>query len=91
MTVPDGSQIVPYTIWGNDLKVVLRAETELKLHDVVHDSRPLQVIKTSWVNYVFSDETGNFATIPSRCLFTNIYRLSSLSERSYGENAHPKP
>ena len=56
--VADGVEVVPYTIWGNNLKVVLRVSAELKFHDVTHSARPHQIIKTSWINYVFSDETG---------------------------------
>ena len=56
--MPDGPSIIPYTIWGNNLKVVLRVNAELKYHDVVPNSRPIEVVKTQWVNYVFADETG---------------------------------
>lgn len=58
ITVPDGAPIVPYTIWGNNLKVVLRTNAELKYHDVTPHSRPVEVVKTQWVNYIFADETG---------------------------------
>lgn len=57
--VPDGDQLVPYTIWGNNLKVVLRIAAELTYHDVSPNARPLDVVKTKWVNYIFADETGN--------------------------------
>lgn len=57
-TVPDGAPIVPYTIWGNNLKVILRGNAELKYHDVTPNSRPVEVVKTQWVNYIFADETG---------------------------------
>lgn len=62
-TVPDGAPIVPYTIWGNNLKVVLRVNAELRYHDVTPDSRPIDVVKTQWVNYIFADETGRQSTI----------------------------
>lgn len=56
--VPEGADIIPYTIWGNPLKVVLRLNVDLKFCDVTPSARPHQVIKTSWVNYIFPDESG---------------------------------
>lgn len=64
--MPDGVSIVPYTIWGNNLKVVLRVSAELKYHDVTPNSRPVEVIKTQWVNYIFADETGMHIDCRSR-------------------------
>ena len=58
MIVEDGEEIIPYTVWGNDAKVVLRVPTELKFRDTAEDSNPLQSARTSWVNYIFEHERG---------------------------------
>ena len=54
--VPDDGEIVPYTVWDNHTKIVLRLKTELQYHDVSPDSRPMRKAETAWVNYVFADE-----------------------------------
>ena len=58
MIVADGEEVIPYTVWGNDSKVVLRVPTELRFHDTSLDANPLSVAKTSWVNYIFEHERG---------------------------------
>lgn len=50
---------MPYTVWGNLEKVVLRLPTELKFHDIVIDAKPTDVATSSWVNYVFADERAS--------------------------------
>ena len=57
--VPDGEEVVPYTIWGNLEKVAIRLSTELRFHDIVFDAKPLNSANSSWVNYVFEDERAS--------------------------------
>jgi hypothetical protein len=58
MVVPDGADIIPYTIWKNTSKVVLRLNADLKFRDVTPNASPHLVVKTSWVNYIFPDESS---------------------------------
>lgn len=57
--VPDGEEVVPYTVWGNLEKVAIRLPTELRFHDTVFDAIPIDIAKSSWVNYVFEDERAS--------------------------------
>ena len=54
--VPDGEEVIPYTVWGNLKKICIRVPTELKFYDTMFDARPIDTAKTSWVNYVLEDE-----------------------------------
>lgn len=58
----DGEEVIPYTVWGNKSKVVLRVPAELKFHDVNSNPKLKETVNTSWINYVFEDERGK----PSR-------------------------
>ena len=58
--VADGDELIPYTIHGNEKKVVLRALVELKFHDTVLDAKPISCAKTSWINYNFENERGTY-------------------------------
>ena len=64
---------MPYTVWGNDTKVVLRVPTELKYHDVSIDQRPLTSVKTAWVSYNFEDEHGqSMQSVPLSYLSADV-------------------
>ncbi|KAL9117639.1 MAG: hypothetical protein Q9187_005822 [Circinaria calcarea] len=52
----DGEEMIPYTIWGNDAKAVLRVQAELKFHDITLDATPVYRARTSWVNYCFEHD-----------------------------------
>ena len=54
--VPDDDDVVPYTVWDNHTKIVLRLKTELQYHDTSPDSRLPRRAETAWVNYIFADE-----------------------------------
>jgi len=56
--VADGESVIPYTVWGNAKKVVLRGETELKFHDTTYEAIPNAVPRTTWVNFNFENEKG---------------------------------
>lgn len=58
LVVADGQEIIPYTVWGNNVKISIRVPTELQFHDLTYDSKPIAVAQTSWVNYCFEDERG---------------------------------
>ncbi|MCJ1417399.1 hypothetical protein MMC32_003743 [Xylographa parallela] len=59
--IADGDELIPYTIHGNEKKVVLRALVELKFHDTVLDAKPISCAKTSWINYNFENERASSA------------------------------
>ena len=65
--VTDGEEIIPYTVWGNDLKIILRVPTELKFHDTTLDAKPLSVAKTSWVSYIFDNKHGMMNRFTQTC------------------------
>ena len=54
----DDEEIIPYTVWGNTTKIVLRVPTELKYHGFTTLDKPVEISKTNWVNYIFEDENG---------------------------------
>ncbi len=84
--VADGQEIIPYTVWGNNVKISIRVPTELRFHDLTYDSKPIAVAQTSWVNYCFDDESGERFW----CYYTSnrmliASRVNTLSERSDGQ------
>ena len=54
----DDEEIIPYTVWGNTTKIVLRVPTELKYHGFTTLDKPVEIVKTEWVNYIFDSEMG---------------------------------
>jgi hypothetical protein len=54
--VPDGEEVIPYTVWGNLKKICIRVPTELRFHDILYDAKPIDTAKTAWVNYILEDE-----------------------------------
>ena len=91
-SVADGQEIIPYTVWGNNIKISIRVPTELRFHDLTHDSKPLSTARTSWVNYCFEDERGKqLVAVLCDCnamLITS--RLDNLPERADGKVPHIK-
>ena len=61
----DDEEIIPYTVWGNTTKIVLRVPTELKYHGFTTLDKPVEIAKTGWVNYVFEDEHGDLYAVSS--------------------------
>ncbi|MCJ1400113.1 hypothetical protein MMC11_003316 [Xylographa trunciseda] len=57
--IADGEELIPYTIHGNDKKVVLRVPAELKFHDTMLDAKPVAFASTSWINYNFENERAS--------------------------------
>ncbi|KAL8943466.1 MAG: hypothetical protein Q9211_000963 [Gyalolechia sp. 1 TL-2023] len=51
--VPQGSITIPYTLWSNEVKVIIRHPTELRYFADSSSEKPYRTTKTSWVNYVF--------------------------------------
>lgn len=58
----DDEEIIPYTVWGNTTKIVLRVPTELKYHGFTTLDKPVEIVKTEWVNYMFDSENGQSIT-----------------------------
>ncbi|KAL9129707.1 MAG: hypothetical protein Q9217_001910 [Psora testacea] len=56
--VADDVEIIPYTLWGNERKVVVRMPAELKYHALSTKDKPLNTAKTNWINYIFKTERG---------------------------------
>ncbi|MCJ1248125.1 hypothetical protein MMC30_005340 [Trapelia coarctata] len=78
--IPDGESVIPYTVWGNTKKVVLRVETELKFHDTILELKPISVAKTSWVNFNF--ETEKAASAFQSALIGKLLILSVQTKRT---------
>ncbi|MCJ1478702.1 hypothetical protein MMC13_007384 [Lambiella insularis] len=57
--IADGQELIPYTVHGNEKKVVLRVPTELKFHDTTLDAPALYTAKTSWINFHFENERAS--------------------------------
>ncbi|KAL8716561.1 MAG: hypothetical protein Q9225_006121 [Loekoesia sp. 1 TL-2023] len=51
--LPQDSQIIPYTLWSNETKAIIRYPTELRYFANANSESPYKTKKTSWVNYVF--------------------------------------
>ncbi|MCJ1306878.1 hypothetical protein MMC25_000522 [Agyrium rufum] len=49
----DGEEVIPYTLFGLEEKVVLQVPTELKLHATTIDGLPKRTPATHWVSYMF--------------------------------------
>ena len=58
-TVADSEQVIPYTVWGNTTKVVLRLPADLKFHSSIPDHPPTATASTSWLNYNFPSSTAS--------------------------------
>jgi hypothetical protein len=75
--VLDGVEVIPYTVWGNEKKVVLRVPTELKFHDTIMDAKPVSVAKTSWINFNFESERGITQVCSLHLLTTDMIPAAS--------------
>ncbi|KAL9006899.1 MAG: hypothetical protein Q9188_000354 [Gyalolechia gomerana] len=51
--LPQGSVIIPYTLWSNEVKVIIHHPTELRFFADSNSEKPHRTTKTSWVNYAF--------------------------------------
>lgn len=58
--LPDDSEVIPYTIWDNHTKIVLRVPAELKFFRKTPSDRPREKATTTWINYVFADEPSMY-------------------------------
>jgi hypothetical protein len=55
--VPDDIDVVPYTIWDNHTKIVLRVQTEMRFYKGQPEAIPNKTVQTAWVNYIFEKES----------------------------------
>ncbi|KAI4094878.1 MAG: hypothetical protein LQ344_001923 [Seirophora lacunosa] len=51
--LPKETNVIPYTIWGNQTKVVIRRPTELRFYKTSKSASSHKTVKTSWVTYNF--------------------------------------
>ena len=58
--LPDDSEVIPYTIWDNHTKIVLRVPAELKFFRQTPSDRPKEKATTTWVNYIFADAASMY-------------------------------
>lgn len=58
-TVDSGSDTIPYTGWGDIVKVSVRMNSRLKFHDTSPDDESPECVQTSWTNYVFEQHAGS--------------------------------
>lgn len=61
--VQDNTQYIPYSSYFSPEKISLTIPSEIKYHDIIHGSRPLQVTSTNWINYVVADAQGNLPSL----------------------------
>jgi hypothetical protein len=80
LLVPDGQEVIPYTVWGNLKKIVIRVPTELRFHDTMYDAKPIDIAQTSWINYVLEDER-------SECNYLSLYPILTLLDSSAFQSA----
>ncbi|KAL8801459.1 MAG: hypothetical protein Q9182_004425 [Xanthomendoza sp. 2 TL-2023] len=53
--VPHGINVIPYTLWSNQKKVIIRHPTDLRYYrDTRSDTPPYKTMETSWVTYSFN-------------------------------------
>lgn len=71
---------MPYTVWGNTSKVVLRVPADLRFHPVIHDAPPTHVASTSWLNYNFPSTTAS--TMFQNALMGKTLLLSVKTKRT---------
>ncbi|KAL8951170.1 MAG: hypothetical protein Q9222_002830 [Ikaeria aurantiellina] len=57
--LPQDHTIVPYTLWSNEVKVIIRHPTELRYYPDWQSDAPYKTTKTSWVNYAFRSATDS--------------------------------
>lgn len=57
--MPKEGKIIPYTIWGNETKVVIRHPTELRFFASPDSPSPYKKLSTSWANYAFETASAS--------------------------------
>ncbi|KAL8683931.1 MAG: hypothetical protein Q9186_000142 [Xanthomendoza sp. 1 TL-2023] len=55
--LPHGIDIIPYTLWSNQKKVIIRHPTDLRYYHGARSESPYKSMETSWVTYSFSSES----------------------------------
>jgi len=53
LRMEDDQMYIPYSSYFSPSKASITVPCELKFHDIKHGNRPMRIVKTSWVNYVF--------------------------------------
>jgi hypothetical protein len=66
-------ETIPYTAWGDTLKVAIRQKSTLKFHTL--SESPPETVQTNWISYVFLSETGSASfqsTLLDRTLLLSV-------------------
>lgn len=54
----DDQMYIPYSSYFSLSKVSITVPCKLKFHDIQFGNRPLQTVRTTWVNYLFDSSEG---------------------------------
>ncbi|KAL8839762.1 MAG: hypothetical protein Q9170_001633 [Blastenia crenularia] len=65
--LPQESLIIPYTLWSNELKVIIRRPSKIRYFTNLKSNSPYKTTHTSWVNYRF-DSVSTSADFQSALL-----------------------
>jgi len=57
--VDNATDTIPYTGWGDIVKVSIRMNSRLVFHDISPDAGNPEHVQTSWINYVFEQHKGS--------------------------------
>ncbi|KAI4227257.1 MAG: hypothetical protein LQ349_006743 [Xanthoria aureola] len=62
--LPHDRETLPYTIWSNEKKVVIRQPTQLRYYKAADSMAPYMTTETSWVTYSFgsASQASDFQT-----------------------------
>ncbi|KAL8769866.1 MAG: hypothetical protein Q9209_004304 [Squamulea sp. 1 TL-2023] len=86
--LPRECDTVPYTLWANEKKVIIRHPTKLRFFTDVNAASPYRTIETSWVTYVF-DSASRSAEFQS-CVLSPLQLIKSFPT-SKTVRLHPSP
>ncbi|KAL8709790.1 MAG: hypothetical protein Q9220_005576 [cf. Caloplaca sp. 1 TL-2023] len=86
--LPQDHIVIPYTLWSNEVKVVIRHPSELRYYTDWQSDTPYKTSGTSWVNYTFQSATDSAAF--QSALLSPLQLLKSLPT-SRTMRLHPSP
>ena len=56
--VPDGEEVILFSSYFQDEKTSITFQTQLTFHDITYGSPPIRAETSSWVNYIFEDDSA---------------------------------
>ncbi|KAI4267244.1 MAG: hypothetical protein L6R38_008342 [Xanthoria sp. 2 TBL-2021] len=86
--LPQDRETVPYTLWSNEKKVVIRQPTELRYYKAANSVAPYKTTETSWVTYSF--ESASQASDFQSSLLSPLQLIRSFPT-SRTMRLHPSP